>query len=93
VVEFPWGHASDPVGVDPKPLEEFLTPSRVILPNHRNAVDTNGGRFCLARFAQRFRRTLDRASVIHPRLSSQRVVQVRTCAPFEGVSCSLEAFS
>jgi len=33
VVEFPWGHASDLAGVAPEPLEEFLTPSRVILPN------------------------------------------------------------
>jgi len=33
VVEFLWGHASDPAGVAPEPLEEFLTPSRVILPN------------------------------------------------------------
>jgi hypothetical protein len=32
VVEFLWGHASDPAGVAPEPLEEFLTPSRVILP-------------------------------------------------------------
>ena len=32
-VEFSWGHASDPVGVALEPLEEFLTPSRVILPN------------------------------------------------------------
>jgi len=33
VVEFPWGRSSDPTGVDPGPLEEFLTPPRVILPN------------------------------------------------------------
>jgi len=33
VVEFPWGRASDPAGVAPEPLEEFLTPSTVILPN------------------------------------------------------------
>jgi len=33
VVEVPWGGASDPVGVAPEPLEEFLTPSRVISPN------------------------------------------------------------
>jgi len=33
VVEFPWGRASDPAGVAPEPLEEFLTPSRVISPN------------------------------------------------------------
>jgi len=32
-VEFPWGRASDPAGVAPEPLEEFLTRSRVILPN------------------------------------------------------------
>ena len=32
-VEFPWGRASDPAGVAPEPLEEFLTPSRVISPN------------------------------------------------------------
>jgi len=31
-VEFPWGRASDPTGVAPEPLKEFLTPSRVILP-------------------------------------------------------------
>jgi len=31
VVKFPWGRASDHAGV--APLEEFLTPSRVILPN------------------------------------------------------------
>ena len=35
MVEFPWGHASDPTGVAPEPLEESLTPSRVILPNLR----------------------------------------------------------
>jgi len=35
VVEFPWGRASDPAGVAPEPSEEFLTPSRVILPNLR----------------------------------------------------------
>ena len=35
VVKFPWGRVSDPAGVAPKPLEEFLTPSRVILPNLR----------------------------------------------------------
>jgi len=35
VVDFPWGRASDPAGVAPEPLEEFLTPSRVILPNLR----------------------------------------------------------
>ena len=33
LVEFPWGRASDHVGVTPEPLEEFLTPSRVVLPN------------------------------------------------------------
>jgi len=33
VVEFPWGRASDPAGVALEPLEEFLTPSRVISPN------------------------------------------------------------
>jgi len=33
VVEFPWGRASDPAGVAPEPLEEFVTASRVILPN------------------------------------------------------------
>ena len=33
MVEVPWGHASDPAGVATEPLEEFLTPSRVILPN------------------------------------------------------------
>ena len=32
-VEFPWGRASDPAGVAPEPLKEFLTPSRVILPS------------------------------------------------------------
>ena len=35
VDEFPWGRASDPTGVAPEPLEEFLTPSRVVLPNLR----------------------------------------------------------
>ena len=35
MVEFPWGRASDPAGVAPEPLEEFLTPSRVVLPNLR----------------------------------------------------------
>ena len=35
VVEFPWECASDPAGVAPEPLEEFLTPSRVMLPNLR----------------------------------------------------------
>jgi len=35
VVKFPWGRASDPVGVAPEPSEEFLTHSRVILPNLR----------------------------------------------------------
>ena len=35
MVEFLWGRASDSVGVAPEPLEEFLTPSRVILPNLR----------------------------------------------------------
>ncbi len=24
MVEFPWGHASDPAGVAPEPLEEFF---------------------------------------------------------------------
>jgi len=33
MVEFPWGCASDPAGLAPEPLEEFLTPSRVISPN------------------------------------------------------------
>jgi len=33
VVEFPWGRASDPAGVAPESLKEFLTPSRAILPN------------------------------------------------------------
>jgi len=33
VVEFPWGRASDPAVVAPEPLEEFLTPSRVIFLN------------------------------------------------------------
>ena len=33
MVEFLWGRVSDPAGVAPEPLEEFLTPSRVILPN------------------------------------------------------------
>ena len=33
MVEVPWGGASDPVGVASEPLEEFLTPSRVISPN------------------------------------------------------------
>jgi len=33
VVEFPWGRASDPAGVAPEPLMEFLTPSRVISRN------------------------------------------------------------
>ena len=32
-IEFPWGRASDSAGVALEPLEEFLTPSRVILPN------------------------------------------------------------
>ena len=32
VVEFSWGRGSDPARVAPEPLEEFLTPSRVILP-------------------------------------------------------------
>jgi len=35
VVEFLWGRVSNPAGVAPEPLEEFLTPSRVILPNLR----------------------------------------------------------
>jgi len=30
VVEVLWGHASDPAGVAPEPLEGFLTHSRVI---------------------------------------------------------------
>ena len=33
MVEFPWGRASDPTGVAPEPLEEFLTPSRALIPN------------------------------------------------------------
>jgi len=33
VVEFLRGRASDPAGVALEPLEEFLTPLRVILPN------------------------------------------------------------
>jgi len=33
MVRFPWGRASDPAGVAPEPLEEFLTPSRVMLPS------------------------------------------------------------
>ena len=33
MIEVPWGRASDPAGVAPEPLEEFLTPSRVISPN------------------------------------------------------------
>jgi len=33
MVEFPWGRASDPAGVALEPLEEFFTPSRVIMPN------------------------------------------------------------
>ena len=33
MVESPWGRASDPAGVAPESLEEFLTPSRAILPN------------------------------------------------------------
>ena len=31
--EFPWGRASNPAGVAPEPLEEFLTPLRVVLPS------------------------------------------------------------
>ena len=33
MVGFPWGRASDPAGVDPEPLAEFLTPLRVMLPS------------------------------------------------------------
>jgi hypothetical protein len=33
VVKIQWGHASDPAGVAPEPLKEFLTPLRVISPN------------------------------------------------------------
>jgi len=32
-VELPWGRASDPAGVAPEPLKEFLAPSRAILPS------------------------------------------------------------
>jgi hypothetical protein len=39
-VEFPWGRASDPVGVAPEPLKEFLTPSRVILPSLQKTLST-----------------------------------------------------
>jgi len=35
VVKFLWERASDPAGVAPEPLEEFLTSSRVIIPNLR----------------------------------------------------------
>ena len=35
VIEFPWGCASDPAGLAREPLEEFVTPSRIILPNLR----------------------------------------------------------
>ena len=33
MVESPWGRVSDPAGVAPEPLEEFVTPLRVMLPN------------------------------------------------------------
>jgi len=39
-VDLPWGHASDPAGVAPKPLKEFLTPSRVILPSFAETLST-----------------------------------------------------
>jgi len=40
VVEFPWGRVSDPAGVAPEPLEEFLTPSRVMSPNFAETLST-----------------------------------------------------
>ena len=39
-VELPWGRASDPAGVAPEPLKEFLTPSRVILPSLQKTLST-----------------------------------------------------
>jgi len=70
VTEILWGRASDPTGVAPKPLEEFLTPSRVILPNVQKLCRHLWWKVLTGLSTQGFRRTLDRASVIHPRLSS-----------------------
>jgi len=39
-VELPWGSASDPAGVAPEPLKEFLTPSRLILPSLQKTLST-----------------------------------------------------
>jgi len=70
MVEVPWGHVSDPAGVAPEPLEEFLTPSRVISPNMQKHCRHLWWKVLIGSFCVGFRRTLDRASVIHPRLSS-----------------------
>jgi len=70
MTEVPWGRASDPAGVAPEPLEEFLTPSRDILPNVQKRCRHLWWKLLIGLSAQGFRRTLDRASVIHPRLSS-----------------------
>ena len=74
MVKFPWGHASDPTRVAPEPLEESLTPSRVILPNLRKrsrCLLWKASRMLrLVRFAQGSRRTPGGASAVYPRLSS-----------------------
>jgi len=70
MIEVPWGRASDPAEVAPEPLEEFLTPSRVISPNVQKRCRHLGWKVPIGSSAQGFRRTLDRASIIHPRLSS-----------------------
>jgi len=70
MTEVPWGRASDPAGVALEPLEEFLAPSRDILPNAQKRYRHLWWKLLIGLSVQGFRRTLDRASVIHPRLSS-----------------------
>jgi len=69
MIEVPWGRVSDPAGVAPEPLEEFLTPSRVILPSVKKHCRHLWWKVLIGSSAQGFRHTLDRASVIRPRWS------------------------
>ena len=97
LVGFLWGRASDPVGVAPEPLEGFFDPSEGYVTYSAETLSMSimnmGWKPGLACFAQGLRRTPGGASVVSPRLSSLRVIQVRTHAPFEGVGCSPEASS
>ena len=71
MVEVPWGRASEPVGVAPETLEEFLTPSRVISPNLQKRSRHLWWKVSDWLVLRRGLDVLfDRASAISPRLSS-----------------------